>query len=215
MDAEEPVVEVAVNVWSVSRHRSRPSWLLERSRLVDEVGDVPHRGDKAIWYAVGRPGDASPSLLIGLPSSWLGSGNPIREGVLVIPETERVFVATDDYAVCYAPDQDRWQRLWALPLEHAFSVWGWRCHDDVVLLTGEVGLWAFSIEGASCGPRGSSRPGTSRSRAERRGLDVCGTLFGFPVRSGPTEPTTPRFDRAPGGVTVSQPRGVGRFLRRG
>lgn len=70
-------------------------------------------------------------------ATWLFS-----PGVLLIPETDVAFIGGGEHALAYDIQTPR--QLWH---EHASYFWGWQRHGDVVLMSAELELTAWTITG--------------------------------------------------------------------
>ena len=96
------------------------------------------------WASAGR-------MTSGQALSWcrataLRRTRVFDPGVHVIAETGRVFIGAGTRLLCYRWTVDgAWRRQWE---EHTFpGFWGWRQHGDVVVMSAELEISAWTTEG--------------------------------------------------------------------
>jgi hypothetical protein len=141
-------VETVVGQWGVRTALGFPAIVDEyrqRAALADrfpcESGDDDAT---ALFVAVARPDEDWPSLVV--TQCWGPSGPGFAPGVLVVPETGRVFIGAGGRLLCYRELGATWTRQWEA--EAAWpGFWGWHLHGNVVLMAGEVELRAWTTAG--------------------------------------------------------------------
>lgn len=113
-----------------------------RPQLVDEL--PPGEYDLGVLrVSVAAPGETEPSVLVVLGYHRLDGD--FGAGAILVPETGRLFVAGGSWAICYHRDGERWVREW----EHEVHVmaWGLVRHGDWIVLSGELELVAWDLDG--------------------------------------------------------------------
>jgi len=114
-------------------------------------------------------------------SPWAAGFHP---GVLVVPESHLLLVGAGTRLLAYEL-QPSPRRLWVDETEVGF--WSWSRHGDVVLMSAELELAAWSLRGAKLWSM-FVEPPWSFSVSERRvNLDVMGKQSSFPLHVGPKD----------------------------
>ena len=93
------------------------------------------------FVAVGPAGCDWPTLVIAQRFSPAGGGFDL--GVLVVPETRVVFIGAGTRILAYSLHGPR--RLWEDTADTGF--WGWQRHGNYVLMSAELELAAWEING--------------------------------------------------------------------
>jgi hypothetical protein len=176
----EPIAVGAAG-WRVLTARQRP-WILghyrDQAACVEEIAETVE--DAYLFIGVERPGDEWPSLMISQTfAPWVGGYSP---GVLVIPETQRVFVRAGTRLLCYWGDEGTWARQWQDTAEAGF--WGWRLHDYIVVMSAELELAAWTSSGDKLWTTFVEPPWSYSVNDSTVRLDVMGTVSEFPLRTG-------------------------------
>lgn len=83
-----------------------------------------------------------PFLVIGHGLSRAWPGEQVSPGVLIVPETQRLFVAVREHLLCY--DLAGPRRLWEEDRTYN-SFWGWQQHGNLVLMAAELELAAWDV----------------------------------------------------------------------
>jgi hypothetical protein len=83
-------------------------------------------------------------------------------GVVLLPETRRLFIAAGENLLAYDITPDRPRRLWQDEAE--FGFWHWRVHDNLVLMAAELGFAAWDTQANNSGRLSSSRRGLIESK---------------------------------------------------
>lgn len=137
----------------------------QHARLVDELGLTSAEGTLC-WIEVGRSGNDRPFLVVAQRySPGLDAG--FRPGVLVVPETDRLFLGAGECLLAY--DLRTPRKLWEDATNAGF--WSWSRHADVVVMSAELEIAAWDLEGRRLRSRfveppweyhGGERPGAAR-----------------------------------------------------
>lgn len=148
----------------------------DHAELVDELAN----GDDGdyVFIGVGRSRDDWPTLIISqtYTPSWSAPG------VLVVPETSRVFVGAGTRLLCYRSDEGQWSRQWQDEAEVSFS--SWRRHDDIVVMSAELELAVWTTAGDKLWTTFVEPPWTYGVHEGTVRLDVMGEITEFPLRAG-------------------------------
>lgn len=84
--------------------------------------------------------------------------------------------------VCYRSDDGRWSRQWQDEADVGF--WRWRRHDDVVVMSAELELAAWTTDGERLWTTFVEPPWSYSIREETLRLEVIGEISEFPLRTG-------------------------------
>jgi hypothetical protein len=101
---------------------------------------------------------------------------------LIVPETEAIFIGAGKRLLAYTARGDRWSRLW---LDTAEWFWGWRQHDDYVVMSAELELAAWTAAGEKLWSTDVEPPWKYSVEDGRVKLDVMGTVTDFALSNGP------------------------------
>jgi hypothetical protein len=181
--SDEIVDPIAVGAagWRVLTARQRP-WILghyrDHAAYVEEIAETDK--DAYLFVGVERPGDEWPSLTIS--QTFTPSVGGFSPGVQVIPETQRVFVGAGTRLLCYRGDEGPWARQWQDTAESGF--WGWRLHDDIVVMSAELELAAWTSSGNKLWTTFVEPPWSYSVNDSTIRLDVMGAVSEFPLRTG-------------------------------
>jgi hypothetical protein len=102
-------------------------------------------------------------------------------GVLVVPETARMFVGAGERILCY--DLAAPARLWESSVDAGF--WVWSRHGDLVVMAAELELAAWTLDGKKSWTTFVEPPWSYAVADGNVTLDVMGQLSEFPLASGP------------------------------
>lgn len=117
----------------------------------------------------------------GLPESYY-SCRAHAELVLIVPETATVFVGAGERLLAYRLEPHP-ERLW---MDQAFfGFWSWARFDGVVLMSSELELTAWTIDGRKLWSTSVEPPWTFDVADGRVALDVMGTKSSFDLTTGP------------------------------
>jgi hypothetical protein len=134
-------------------------------------------------FAVSRVGSGWPFLVVAQSFSPAGVG--FEPGILLAPDTDRLFVGAGERLLAY--DLASAKRLWLDSTDMGFL--GWARHDDIVLLTAKLELAAWSTSGEKLWSTFAEPPWEYSVEDGTVLLDVMGEKSRFDVRRGPREPT--------------------------
>ena len=148
----------------------------ERADLVDELDGHATEG-KAFCLTVAR-GLEFPFLVVAQRYEPAGG---FRPAVLIVPESNLLFIGAGERLVAY--DLDGPTRLWMDSTPCGF--WGWARHGDRIVLSAELELAAWDIQGRKCWSTFVEPPWTYRVSGAMIDLDVMGTKSRFPLDAGP------------------------------
>lgn len=155
--------------------------LRTRAALVDDLSD--RDADGALFVAGVRTEPRNePVHLVAL--RYAPSVGGFAPGVLFVPETGVVFLGAGTTLLAYqlrpAP-----RRLWEDSAELGF--WSWRRHDATVVMSAEVELAAWDIDGSKLWSRFVEPPWTYEVGTGAVTLDVMGEVTQFSMREGPLD----------------------------
>ena len=88
------------------------------------------------FVAVRREPCEWPQLVVTQRFAPAGPG--FAPGVLIVPETETIFIGAGERLLAYTARGDTWSRLWIDAANTGF--WGWRQHHDCVAMSAELEL---------------------------------------------------------------------------
>jgi len=101
-------------------------------------------------------------------------------GVLMVPETRRLFIGAGERLLAYDIDGPR--RLWEDRADTGF--WHWHQHEDVVLMSAELEFAAWDTSGAKLWSMFVEPPWSYEIRGDQLQLDVMGVPSMFPIKTG-------------------------------
>lgn len=169
-------LKVGYGVPSLSFGRAK-----QHAKLVDELGLANPHGTLC-WVEVGRHGNDPPFLVV-VQRYTPGPDAGFFPGVLLVPETDRLFVGAGERLLAY--DLGTSKRLWEDSADTGF--WSWARHDDVVVMSAELEIAAWDLEGRKLWSRFVEPPWEYRVEDGRVHLDVMGTTSAFGLHGGPME----------------------------
>ena len=185
---DDPVGPVAVVVGRfVVMVATRPpemlSHYLAHAAVVDEF---PAQDDRTVsgYCFVGVKAGLQdwPQLVVSQRFSPAGYG--FAPGVLLVPETGRLFVGAGTRLLSYRADDDcRWQRLFVDEADVGFL--SWRQFGDVVLMSAELELAAWTTTGEKLWRTFVEPPWSYEMVGDEVHLDVMGERSSFSKRTGP------------------------------
>src|SRR5262249_29337281 len=148
----------------------------EHAALVEEF-DLQDREGRNCFLAVSR-GVGWPFLVVVQRYDPAGGFHP---GTLLVPETDLLFIGAGERLLAYHLDGPA--RRWIDTAECGF--WGWARHGDRVILSAELELAAWDIQGRKCWSTFVEPPWEYKVSGEIIELDVMGTQSSFPLDTGP------------------------------
>lgn len=127
-------------------------------------------------------GSATPPLLVVIAHDqrWY-DGHEINVGVLLVPETDVLFVGAADEVVAYNLRSVR--RLWRAEAESGF--WGLARHGDTIVMQAELALVAWDLHGMRLWETFVEPPYDVTMHDDTVHLTVMGTVMTFPLATGP------------------------------
>ncbi len=102
-------------------------------------------------------------------------------GILLVAETHLLLVGAGTRLLAY--DLRSMQRLWEDTADTGF--WGWEQHGDVVLMSAELELAAWNIQGRKMWTTFVEPPWEYSVEGRQLQLDVMGKKSSFDLRDGP------------------------------
>jgi hypothetical protein len=124
-------------------------------------------------------GDGWPSCIVAFRYAPAGYG--FTPGVLVVPETEILFVGGG--TLLLAVNLARCRLLWEDTAEMGF--WCWRRHSNIVLMSAELELAAWNAGGRKLWTTFVEPPWSYTVEDGRVALDVMGNVSDFSMHAGP------------------------------
>jgi hypothetical protein len=153
--------------------------LIEHATLHDDFG-VKGPDGTALVIAVDRGGQW-PELLISQrfePGPEAG----FHPGAFLVPESGVLFVGAGVRLLAY--DLRGLRRLWEDAADTGF--WGWKRHGDVIVMSAELELAAWTLEGKKLWSTFVEPPWDYEVRSARVHLDVMGKKCEFDLATGPS-----------------------------
>ncbi len=154
--------------------------LIEHSTLHDDFGLKAPDGTTLV-IAVERGSGQWPDLLISQrfdPGPEAG----FYPGAFLVPETHLLFVGAGTRLLAY--DLQKLRRIWEDAADTGF--WGWKRHGDVIVMSAELELAAWTLEGRNCWSTFVEPPWGYEVRGARVYLDVMGRKSVFDLGNGPS-----------------------------
>ena len=149
---------------------------VQRARLVEQF--ELHKQDLCC-LAVARVNEPWPFLVVAQSFSPAGAG--FEPGVLLAPDVGRLFIGAGERLLAYDLAVPR--RLW---VDHADTgFWGWARHGDVVVMSAELELAAWTTTGEKLWTTFVEPPWEYAVEGDSVVLDVMGTKSSFGLRRGP------------------------------
>lgn len=182
-DESEAQVVVGADGWRVHTARGRPSLLevyREHATCAEDFVDLEMDEDGYLFVGVERPGDDWPSLVV---TQRFSPSIGFTPGVLLVPATGCVFIGAGSRLLCYRFRESAWQRQWRDTTDLGF--WSWRQHGDVVVMSAELELAAWTTDGDKLWTTFVEPPWSYSVTDGTVRLDVMGSLREFPLSAGP------------------------------
>jgi hypothetical protein len=153
--------------------------LYRDTAVVTEHFDLDDPWDEC-FVAVRRDPYRWPQLVVTQRYGPAGPG--FEPGVLIVPETETIFIGAGERLLAYTARGDRWSRLW---IDAAQLFYRWCQHDDYVVMSAELELAAWTAAGEKLWSTHVEPPWTYSVEDGRVKLDVMGTVTDFALSNGP------------------------------
>ncbi len=176
--------QISVGPYSlkVSYDRLPPTYVeaVRQAKLADEL-DLALTERTVCCVEVGH-GNAWPFLLVA--QRYAPSADCFFPGVLLVPETHRLFVGAGERLLAY--DVAKPERLWEDSADMGF--WSWARHEDVVVMSAELEIAAWDLKGRKLWSRFVEPPWDYQVDHGVVHLDIMGAMSEFDLRSGPLRP---------------------------
>jgi len=142
--------------------------------------DLSAKDGACCFFGVGAIGASWPRLVVS--QRYQPAGYGFNPGILVVPQTGTVFIGAGTRLLAYELDPKP-RRLWEDSAECGF--WGWDQIGDVVLMSAELELAAWSTKGEKLWTTFVEPPWDYAIRGELLALNVMGKMREFPLQTGP------------------------------
>lgn len=153
---------------------------VEHADLAEEFDVASGVEEETCFVAVAR-GDGRGWPFLVVVQRYSPAGYGFNPGVLIIPETQRMFVGAGARLLLY--DLERPARIWEDDTSVGF--WGWARHGDVVVMSAELELAAWDLQGRKLWSAYVEPPWDYALRDGVVVLDVMGNVTEFDLRAGP------------------------------
>ncbi len=152
---------------------------LEHAQVVEEFDQSAtcENQSKRFVVTVGRRQEW-PILIVTQNSVQAGMLPP---GILLVPETHLLLIGAGERLLCYRLDVP--SRLWEDTADCGF--WGWARFGDYILMSAEVELAAWSIQGQKLWSTFVEPPYTFKVERGIVVTEVMGDEQSFPINTGP------------------------------
>ncbi|MFH0302972.1 hypothetical protein AAFX91_38600 [Bradyrhizobium sp. 31Argb] len=164
---------------SVGGLPSMYSEYVHQAVLSEDLGIRSAEGT-ALFFAVGSSAANWPDLVVALRFSP-GPESGFCPGILLVPDRHLVFVGAGTSLLAYKLSPVR--RLWRDVADVGF--WGWKRHGNIVLMSAELELAAWDVDGRKLWSTFVEPPWSYEVHGDRVELDVMGQKSNFPVATGP------------------------------
>lgn len=104
-------------------------------------------------------------------------------GVLVVPETNVVFIGAGTRLLAYQRTADHWTRRWEDTADVGFR--GWQRHGSVIVMSAEIEMAAWTVDGVKVWTTFVEPPWSYDVTDGTVRLDVMGTITSFALENGP------------------------------
>ena len=152
---------------------------IKNALLLEEL-DINNSEGKNCFVSVGRNNDW-PFLVVAQRYSPFGYGfNP---GILLIPETNILFVGAGERLLCY--DLLKPRRIWEDFTEVGF--WHWSQFEKFILMSAEIEFAVWNQEGKKLWSTFVEPPWGYQVKDNKVVLDVMGKMSTFNIELGPTK----------------------------
>lgn len=148
----------------------------ERAKLVERI-DLSESNRCCVM--VGRANEPWPFLVVAQSFEPAGSG--FAPGLLLAEDAARLFLGAGERLLAY--DLAKVERLWSDDARMGF--WRWARHRDVVVMSAELELAAWTAAGAKLWTTFVEPPWDYSIFDDEVVLDVMGVKRRFSLRSGP------------------------------
>lgn len=183
MKEEFGLVTVAVGGYTILLHGSalapQHDGYVEHAALVEEFDLKRHEGVLS-FVGVTREGAVWPSLVVVQRFSPAGYG--FQPGVCLVPETGVCFIGAGERLLAYDVESAVPRQLWAEKCAMGFT--GWGLHGDVVVMSAELEVAAWTTLGEKLWSRPVEPPWSYTVAGDTLTLTVGGVSSDIGVRTG-------------------------------
>ncbi len=155
--------------------------LRERADKVFELSQPEDRGEPVVMFVETGKGPELTGFLIAAKDRKTPG---FTSGLLVAENSSTLFFGINDKV--YVFDMQKPEILCEDDAEHGF--WGWRQHGNIVLMSAECELAAFTENGRKLWTTFVEPPWSYDVDGATIILDVMGKISRFPLREGPPPP---------------------------
>jgi hypothetical protein len=149
----------------------------KRAKLAEELATASV--DATYFVVVTHVDEVDPTLCVGI--DYESYDGIFGAQSLLVPETAILYIGTGRLLLAY--DLTKPARLWYREVDCGF--WGWMRHDDVVVMSAETDMFAYSLAGDQIWSAYVEPPWSYTVEGDKVHLDVMGKLTEFPLLSGP------------------------------
>lgn len=153
------------------------------AELVEHFDDADESGPTGYAFVAVGDGARPPRLVVTQRFAPAGSG--FAPGVLLVPEHQQLFLGAGTRLLGYEGRSGRWRRSWTD--ETAMGFWRWRRHRDVVVMSAELELAAWTADGRKLWATSVEPPWSYQVAADQLVLDVMGEVRAFDLTRGPQQ----------------------------
>lgn len=153
--------------------------MVQRAQLHDDLGLRATEG--TVFIVTVAPSAAPWPTLVVAQRFQPGPEAGFHPGLLLIPERAVLFVGAGTRLLAYDLCSPR--RLWEDEADTGF--WGWQRHDDLVVMSAELELAAWTAAGEKRWSTFVEPPWDYSIRAGNVELDVMGAKSSFSLETGP------------------------------
>jgi hypothetical protein len=175
------VIKLSIGPYLIQAERGKlPALYSEYSKrsILSEEFDLRNAEREHCFASVARAADW-PQLVVA-QTFWPSAGG-FDPGLLLVPETETLFVGAGERLLAYRPGP--FERLWEDKCDMGF--WGWRQHGEYVLMSAELELAAWNCFGQKLWSTSVEPPWHYLVADNRVQLDVMGNRSEFDLAKGP------------------------------
>jgi hypothetical protein len=140
-DLSDEPLEVTVDEVQMLVGVAPPSILAvyqQHAQLAEDFPPVDEHTDGGYAFVAINDGGEWPRLVVTQRFAPAGPG--FAPGVLLVPAQRQLFIGAGTRLLAYQARSGRWRRCWVDEAEYGF--WGWRKHEDVVVMSAELELAA-------------------------------------------------------------------------
>ena len=154
----------------------------DRPRTVDHFSEA---GDDAVGYFAVAVDDGHRTWPLVVTQRYSPAIPGFEPGVLLVPETGTLFIGAGSRLLGYRSTAGEWRQIFVDNADGGF--WEWCRHGDVVLMSAELELARWSIDGVKLWSQFVEPPWDYAVIDDQVLLDVMGTHSKFPAHAGPPE----------------------------